>query len=105
MLSADQIAEALPSASGGDSGGGGATDSRENYRKRFREDLFKDENQQDGESDGGRGSPNRIPKQQEAVSASSSPSASSTSLLRPSNIGTAMWAVAAGPHAGAGNTF
>ncbi|CAI0439414.1 unnamed protein product [Linum tenue] len=72
-----------------------ATDSGENYRKRFREDLFKDENQQGGESsDGGRGSPNRIPKQQEAVS-----------LLRPSNIGTAMWAVAAGPNAGAGNTF
>ncbi|CAI0439415.1 unnamed protein product [Linum tenue] len=71
----------------------------ENYRKRFREDLFKDENQQ--------GSPNRIPKQQEAVSVSPSPSpsASSTSLLRPSNIGTAMWAVAAGPNAGAGNTF
>ncbi|CAI0439410.1 unnamed protein product [Linum tenue] len=108
LSSADQIAEALPSASGGDSGGGGATDSGENYRKRFREDLFKDENQQGGESsDGGRGSPNRIPKQQEAVSVSPSPSpsASSTSLLRPSNIGTAMWAVAAGPNAGAGNTF
>ncbi|CAI0433761.1 unnamed protein product [Linum tenue] len=92
MLSADQIGEALPSASGGESGG--RADSGENYRKRFREDLFKDENhqqQEGGESSGGgaeggdgRGSPNKIPKQQQEAGPASSPSASSP-LLRPSN--------------------
>ncbi|CAI0375231.1 unnamed protein product [Linum tenue] len=120
MLSADQIGEALPSPSGGESGG--RADSGENYRKRFREDLFKDENhqqQEGGESSGGgggggggaeggdgRGSPNKIPKQQQEAGPASSPSASSP-LLRPSKVvpTTAMWAVAAGPNAGAGNTF
>ncbi|CAN1143502.1 Transcription factor TCP8 [Linum perenne] len=117
MMSADQIAEAMPSASGGDSGGGGGGDSGENYmRKRFREDLFKDENQQQqegGESSGGGGgdggsssSQQQLPKQQNEAGSSQSPSPSS-SQLRPSNVlpATAMWAVAAGPNPGAGNTF
>ncbi|CAN1143505.1 Transcription factor TCP8 [Linum perenne] len=108
MMSADQIAEAMPSASGGDSGGGGGGDSGENYmRKRFREDLFKDENQQ--QQEGGErssSSQQQLPKQQNEAGSSQSPSPSS-SQLRPSNVlpATAMWAVAAGPNPGAGNTF
>ncbi|KAL5566467.1 hypothetical protein UlMin_029631 [Ulmus minor] len=108
LMTADQIAEALPS--GGDSGGGG--ESSENYmRKRFREDLFKEEAQGQGESGGGGGSPNnkvfkssgggglQLPKQQQQE-------AGSSGLHRPSNMlpATAMWAVA--PTSGApGNTF
>ena len=115
-MTADQIAEALPSGSGGggESGGG---DSTENYmRKRFREDLFKEDNQSpQGESGGGGGdedSPSaksfksglqQLSKQQqqEAVAAGSS------GLLRPSNIlpATAMWAVAPAPSSGTGSTF
>ncbi|GMY05113.1 transcription factor TCP8-like [Fagus crenata] len=117
LMTADQIAEALPSGSGGggESGGG---DSTENYmRKRFREDLFKEDNQSpQGESGGGGGdedSPSaksfksglqqlsKQQQQQEAVAAGSS------GLLRPSNIlpATAMWAVAPAPSSGTGSTF
>ncbi|KAK6240481.1 Transcription factor TCP subgroup - like 2 [Theobroma cacao] len=109
LLTADQIAEALPGAAGGDSG-----NSSENYmRKRFREDLFKDDNQQQGESGSGGGggsgdgSPikafksglGQLPKPQQ--------DAGSSGLLRPSNIlpATAMWAVAPAPSSGAGSTF
>ncbi|CAN1143498.1 Transcription factor TCP8 [Linum perenne] len=73
-------------------------DSGENYmRKRFREDLFKDENQQQqegGESSGGGGG-------------DGGGDGGGASQLRPSNVlpATAMWAVAAGPNPGAGNTF
>ena len=93
-MTADQIAEALPSG-GGDSAGGG--DSTENYmRKRFREDLFKEDTQpnESGASGSGGGgddeSPNKYSKsglqiskqqqQQDSVTAGSS------GLLRPSNI-------------------
>ena len=104
LLTADQITEALP----GGGGGGDTGNSSENYtRKRFREDLFKDDNQQQGESGsgGGDGSPafksglSQLPKQQQ--------DAGSSGLLRPSNIlpGPAMWAVAPAPSSGAGNTF
>ena len=114
LMTADQIAEALPSG-GGDSGGGG--DSTENYmRKRFREDLFKEDTQpnESGASGSGGGddeSPNKYSKsglqiskqqqQQDSVTAGSS------GLLRPSNIlpATAMWAVAPAPTSGAGSTF
>ncbi|XVE48608.1 hypothetical protein DITRI_Ditri01bG0014900 [Diplodiscus trichospermus] len=111
LLTADQIAEALP---GSGTGGGDSGNSSENYmRKRFREDLFKDDNQQQGESgsgggDGsGGGSPiksfksglSQLPKPQQE--------AGSSGLLRPSNIlpPTAMWAVAPAPSSGAGSTF
>ncbi|XP_038877852.1 transcription factor TCP8 [Benincasa hispida] len=95
LMTADQIGDALPSGSGGG-------DSTDNYmRKRFREDLFKEDTHSPGESSGGGGSPKamksdlQLEKQQ--------PSASSSGLLRP---GTAMWAVAApGPSSGASNTF
>ncbi|MBA0666870.1 hypothetical protein Goklo_003230 [Gossypium klotzschianum] len=54
LLRAGQIAETLPAGGGGSSGGG---NSSENYmRKRFREDLFKDDNQQQGETGDGGGS-------------------------------------------------
>ncbi|GMI70617.1 TCP domain protein 8 [Hibiscus trionum] len=102
LLTADQIGEALPGGGGGDGG-----NLSENYmRKRFREDLFKDDNQQQGET-GGDGSPikafktglSQLPKPQQ--------DAGSSGLPRPSNIlpGTAMWAVAPTPSSGAGSTF
>ncbi|XP_022762795.1 transcription factor TCP8-like [Durio zibethinus] len=112
LLTADQIAEALPGGGGG--GGGDSGNSSENYmRKRFREDLFKDDNQQQGASGSGGGggsgdgSPikafksglSQLPKPQQDTG--------SSGLLRPSNIlpGTAMWAVAPAPSSGAGSTF
>ncbi|XP_021824563.1 transcription factor TCP8 [Prunus avium] len=117
LMTADQIAEALPSG-GGDSGGGDSTDSY--MRKRFREDLFKDDNQGRGEggggSSGGGGSPSgnkafkssgglQLQKQQQGSEGEAGPSG----LLRPpSNIlpPTAMWAVAPAPNSGAaGSTF
>ncbi|KAM0972460.1 hypothetical protein ACFX19_020462 [Malus domestica] len=119
LMTADEIAEALPSG-GGDSGGGGGGESTENYmRKRFREDLFKDDNQERGESGsgGGVGSPSRnkafkggsscglqLPKQQQQGEELGS---YSSGVLRPSNIlpATAMWAVAPAPTSGAGSTF
>ncbi|PON48791.1 TCP transcription factor [Parasponia andersonii] len=115
LMTADQIAEALPS--GGDSGGGG--DSTENYmRKRFREDLFKENSETQTDQGGGGGSPSnnnksfksggggggggglQLPKQQQDA-------AGSSGLLRPSNMlpATAMWAVAPAPTSGAGSTF
>ncbi|XVE67440.1 hypothetical protein DITRI_Ditri08aG0161100 [Diplodiscus trichospermus] len=113
LLTADQIAEALP---GGGAGGSDGGNSSENYmRKRFREDLFKDDNkQQAGESGSGGGggggsgdgSPNKafksglnqLPKPQQDTGPSS--------LLRPSILpATAMWAVAPAPSTGAGSTF
>ncbi|KAE8726021.1 hypothetical protein F3Y22_tig00007895pilonHSYRG00050 [Hibiscus syriacus] len=100
-LTADQIAEALPGGGGGDGG-----NLSENFmRKRFREDLFKDDNQQQGETGGdggggnGDGSPikafktglNQLPKppppQQDILPA------------------TAMWAVTPAPTSGSGSTF
>ncbi|KAL0539151.1 hypothetical protein IC582_023331 [Cucumis melo] len=98
LMTADQIGEGLPSGGGGE--------STDNYmRKRFREDLFKEDTQSPGESSGGGGSPKamksdlQLEKQQQQQ-----PSASSSSgLLRP---GAAMWAVATpGPSSGASNTF
>ncbi|KAJ7946587.1 putative Transcription factor [Quillaja saponaria] len=105
LMTADQIAETLPSGGGGGESGGG--ESTDNYmRKRFREDLFKDDNQSQNERGAGSGgSPKafksnlQLQKQQET--------GGSSSLLRPSNIlpGPAMWAVAPAPASGAGNTF
>jgi hypothetical protein len=111
LMTADQIAEALPSGGGGESGGGG--DSTENYmRKRYREDLFKEEQPQSesGGGGGGEGSPSgnkafkssglQLPKSQVQEGGSSG-------QFRPSNIlpATAMWAVAPAPSSGTGSTF
>ncbi|KDP42414.1 hypothetical protein JCGZ_00211 [Jatropha curcas] len=120
LMTADQIAEALPSGGGGgggETGSGGGGDSNENYaRKRYREDLFKEESQQQqgdsgsggaggGGGGGGGGSPIKgfksslqLPKphqqQQQETSAAG--------LLRPSNLlpATAMWAMAPAPSSG-----
>lgn len=103
LMNADQIGEAL---------------SNENYmRKRYREDLFKDENNNNNESGGdGSSSPKayKTNHQQDSigdgegggggggVSSSSSPGNSISGLLRPSNMlpATAMWATA-----GSGSTI
>ncbi|CAN1143503.1 Transcription factor TCP8 [Linum perenne] len=97
-LSAPPSKSAPHSFHGGESSGGGGGDG--------------------GGDGGGGGSPNKafktgssssqqqLPKQQNEAGSSQSPSPSS-SQLRPSNVlpATAMWAVAAGPNPGAGNTF
>lgn len=94
LLSADQIAEALPTG-----------DSSDNYlRKRYREDLFKDDNvnnSQSQQNESGDGSspktPNlQLPKQQQHQGEGGS------GLLRPTNLvpATAMWAVGPGPASG-----
>lgn len=98
LLTADQIAEALP-------------DGSENYlRKRFREDLFKEESQSQSSSQS-------QSQQQAETGGSSSPSSNkqyktttgaSPSMLRPSpNMmpAAAMWAVGPAPTSGAGSTF
>ncbi|XP_057978026.1 transcription factor TCP8-like [Malania oleifera] len=112
LLTADQIAEALPSSGGGGGsepgGGDSATDGF--MRKRFREDLFKEESQSPGE--GGPGSSAASPSANKAFKSAipmpkqqqeSSPSGQSASLLRTSNMvpATAMWAVAPAPTSGA----
>ncbi|KAF8411875.1 hypothetical protein HHK36_004434 [Tetracentron sinense] len=104
LLTADQIGEALPGGSGGD--------SADSYlRKRFREDLFKEESQspQDG---GSETSPSgnkslRLATQlqrqhQETIAAA----AAAAGLVRPSNLmpATAMWAVSPAPATG-GSAF
>ncbi|KAK9286645.1 hypothetical protein L1049_015045 [Liquidambar formosana] len=111
LLTADQIAEALPGGGGGGGGEGGGGDSTDNYlRKRYREDLFKEESQSQGEGGGG-GSPTankllksgvELQKQQQQQQ-----EAGPSGLLRHSNIlpAAAMWAVAPAPTSGAGNTF
>lgn len=101
LMTADQIAEALPS----ESGGGDNNNSNENYmRKRFREDLFKDDHtnssndngnnndQSQGESGGG-GEERRKQMQNKQQQQQVLPA-------------TPMWAVTPGPpSSGAGSTF
>ncbi|KAK9070968.1 hypothetical protein SSX86_009536 [Deinandra increscens subsp. villosa] len=98
ILTADQIADAISTGGGGD--------STENYmRKRYREDLFKDESNQNHE--GGSSSPSNkhyksameMPKQQEA--------GPSNILRHHANMmpATAMWAVAPAPTTAPGNTL
>ncbi|KAI9107287.1 hypothetical protein K1719_021675 [Acacia pycnantha] len=104
LLTANQIGEAIPVGGGGGESGGG--DAPDNYlRKRFREDLFKEESQSQNESGGSspkafKNNLQQIPKQQEA--------AGSSGLLRPTNIlpaAATMWAVAPAPASGAGSTI
>ncbi|PSS29137.1 Transcription factor like [Actinidia chinensis var. chinensis] len=103
LLTAEQIADAMP---GGGDGGGNST---ENYlRKRFREDLFKEESQsQQGDASAAPSSPSnkqfkgglQLPKQQDQAGPSSS------MLRHPNMMPTGMWAVAPAPSSGAGSTF
>uniref|UniRef100_A0A6N2KK23 TCP domain-containing protein n=1 Tax=Salix viminalis TaxID=40686 RepID=A0A6N2KK23_SALVM len=114
LITADNSASTAIGADVGGSGGESRGGGEENYmRKRFREDLFKEDNpQEQGESGGGGGggegppikafkSDLQHPKPQQQETGSSG-------LLRSSNIlpTTAMWAMApAPPSSGAGNTF
>ncbi|KAL7200021.1 hypothetical protein ACSBR2_022182 [Camellia fascicularis] len=95
LLTADQIARAMPSGGGGE--------SAENYlRKRFREDLFKEESQRpQGEVSASSTSPPSNKQQQQGAGGPSS------SILQYNNMmaATAMWAVAPAPSTGTGNTF
>ncbi|XP_027158769.1 transcription factor TCP8-like [Coffea eugenioides] len=122
LLAANQMTEAIPSGDGGgDSGGGGGQDATESYlRKRYREDLFKEEGSSGRQGDGadetspsppnkqfkvgggGGGGGMQIPKTQDVGGPSSS-------MLRHANMipATAMWAVAPAPNSGGatGNAF
>ncbi|KAL8234524.1 hypothetical protein R6Q59_020624 [Mikania micrantha] len=98
ILTADQIADAI-------STGGG--DSTENYmRKRYREDLFKDENKQNpdetSQSDKHFKSSMEMQKQQEAGSSTGSNILRHHGNMMPT---TAMWAVAPAPTTATGNTL
>ncbi|KAL4346636.1 hypothetical protein GQ457_17G001660 [Hibiscus cannabinus] len=105
ILTADQIAEALPDGGGG--GGDNGNSSSENYmRKRFREDLFKDDNQQGEAGTGGRGG--RGDDDGDGSSIKAFKSGSSTQLTKPASTmlpATAMWAVTQAPATGTGSTF
>ncbi|XP_042481523.1 transcription factor TCP8-like [Macadamia integrifolia] len=95
ILTGDQIGEALPG-----SGGSGRDSSTDSYlRKRFREDLFKEEAQQQQET-GDSTSPSASKPRQELEQPSTA------GLIRPSNMmpATAMWAVGPAPTSG-GNAF
>ncbi|KAK8486664.1 hypothetical protein V6N13_080709 [Hibiscus sabdariffa] len=107
ILTANQIAEALPDGGGGGGGGDSGNSSSENYmRKRFREDLFKDDNQQGEAGTGGRGG--RGDDDGDGSSIKAFKSGSSTQLTKPASTmlpATAMWAVTPAPAAGTGSTF
>ncbi|KAJ0010913.1 hypothetical protein Pint_33355 [Pistacia integerrima] len=91
LMTADQIAEALP-AGEGSGGGGGGDSSAENYmRKRFREDLFKEDNQSQRGGGGGGGESSSINKAFKSGSGLQLPKQQqqgelSNTLLRSSNI-------------------
>lgn len=100
IMTADQIAEAI-SSGGGNNGGG---DGSENYmRKRYREDLFKDEGgQNNNEVPVGSQSPS--PSNKEANTGAGA----GNSMLRHHGgmmPATGMWAVAQAPTNAAGNTL
>lgn len=95
LITADQIPEQLGS-------GGGGGESSENYmRKRFREDLFKDDsNQSQNESGSGSGGDGSSPKHFKTnLQLQKQQQDQGSGLLRPSNLlpATAMWAVAPPP--------
>ncbi|RZR83215.1 hypothetical protein BHM03_00009804 [Ensete ventricosum] len=116
LLSADQTGEGLQG--GGSSGGGYSADTY--LRKRFREDLFKDEQhtpqqqQQEGSGGPGPSSPSSASKSMRAGSGlqlhqrsqqQEAAAAAAAGLTRPQGIlpAAAMWAVA--PNSGAGGAF
>ncbi|PWA84535.1 Transcription factor, TCP [Artemisia annua] len=102
IMTADQIAEAISSGGGGNDGGNG--DGSENYmRKRYREDLFKDEGGQNNEVTVGSQSPSPSNKE-----GNTGAGAAGNSMLRHHGgmmPATAMWAVAQAPTNAAGNTL
>ncbi|KAH0766919.1 hypothetical protein KY285_002790 [Solanum tuberosum] len=113
LLTQNPIADSIPGGSGGGdgTGGGGGQEGADNYlRKRYREDLFKEEgsSNQQGEASGGSSSPSNKqfkgnssqlpnkPNSQEGVAGQSS------NMLRHTNMmpATGLWAVAPPPTSG-----
>ncbi|KAG5625657.1 hypothetical protein H5410_010875 [Solanum commersonii] len=115
LLTQNPIADSIPGGSGGGDGtgggGGGGQEVADNYlRKRYREDLFKEEgsSNQQGEASGGSSSPSNKqfkgnssqlpikPNSQEGVAGQSS------NMLRHTNMmpATGLWAVAPPPTSG-----
>lgn len=117
LLTPDQIPEGIPSGGGGSGGGDGGPshDSTDNYlRKRFREDLFKEEaHQPQGEVSTDSGSPSnkqfkssmqqlpKQPQQEAGPSSSMHRQQQHPSMIPP----TAMWAVGPAPSSGTGSGF
>ncbi|KAK8613778.1 hypothetical protein V6N13_101534 [Hibiscus sabdariffa] len=102
ILTADQIAEALPDGGGGGGGDSGNSSSENYMRKRFREDLFKDDNREAGT--GGRGGSGDDDGDGSSIKAFRS--GSSTQSTKPaSTTATAMWTVTPAPVTGTGSTF
>ncbi|KAF6147903.1 hypothetical protein GIB67_014483 [Kingdonia uniflora] len=97
LLSADQIGEALPGSGSGGGGGGETTDSY--LRKRYREDLFKEDSQP-------LASKSARNDQEQASATMGAATTLGTGmvggLVRP---GTAMWAVAPAPNTSGGGAF
>lgn len=111
LLTQNPIAESIPGGGGGSSGDGGGQEGADNYlRKRYREDLFKEEgssNPQGEASGGGSSSPSNKqfkgnssqltkPNSQEGAAGPSS------NMLRHTNMmpTTGLWAVAPPPSSG-----
>ncbi|KAH0728763.1 hypothetical protein KY284_004628 [Solanum tuberosum] len=110
LLTQNPIADSIPGGSGGGDGTGGGEGADNYLRKRYREDLFKEEgsSNQQGEASGGSSSPSNKqfkgnssqlpnkPNSQEGVAGQSS------NMLRHSNMmpATGLWAVAPPPTSG-----
>ncbi|GMJ08258.1 TCP domain protein 8 [Hibiscus trionum] len=94
ILTADQIPEALPDGGGGGGGDSGNSSSENYMRKRFREDLFKDDNQQAEAGTGGRGGNGDDDGHGSSIRALKT--GSSTQLPKSPST-TAMWAVTPSP--------
>ncbi|KAI3445608.1 hypothetical protein Pfo_002273 [Paulownia fortunei] len=113
LLQAAQITETLAV---GSSGGGGGQEATENYlRKRYREDLFKEEGPNNSHGEGPSSPSNKqfkthnnVQIMQKTHEAAAEAGQSPGSLMRHANMmpATAMWAVTPAPSSGvSGNTF
>lgn len=102
LLTADQITEALPGGGGEASGSGGGDSTNDYMRKRFREDLFKEEPQLPQGDGAVSPRANKAFKSGEAEAG-----AGPSGLLRQSGVvpAAAMWAVAPTSGGTTGSTF
>ncbi|XP_019173827.1 PREDICTED: transcription factor TCP8-like [Ipomoea nil] len=108
LLTPSQIAETISAAGGGGGGGGGGGEgTTEDYlRKRYREDLFKDEgasSNPQGEPSGNSTSPSNKQFKGGASASAAAAAGAFPSILRQTTApmpGTTMWAVAPAPSSG-----
>nr|GMD82974.1 transcription factor TCP8-like [Ipomoea batatas] len=106
LLTPSQIAETISAAAGGGDGGGGETTTEDYLRKRYREDLFKDEgasSNPQGEPSGNSTSPSNKQFKGGASAATAAAAGAFPSILRQTTAplpATTMWAVAPTPNSG-----